>query len=509
MLPELFLERMKKLLSEDEYEEFVKSFGDDEARFHGLRINAIKACDNVEEKLKAIGIRIDEPLNKVPWEENGYYYENDAAPGKSPYHEAGLYYIQEPSAMSPVCFLDPKPGERILDLCAAPGGKSTQIAVRMKGEGILVTNEINRDRAKILSLNVERLGIRNALVLNEDSGSLSQIFEGYFDKILVDAPCSGEGMFRKNAEAAFSEWSLENVEACGERQKDILDNAARMLMPGGTLVYSTCTFAPRENEESIYRFLVTHPDFKVKEVSLYEGMDNARSEWISEECINECRALYDQYYGTEQNLDEIEASLKKQVQRAIRLWPHKLRGEGHFLCVLKRDGELLDRDKDNYVPGGRNVPAKKEIQKLFWEFADSSLSFASRKEMILNSGIRLDGTMFMFGDQLYICDPKMPGINGLKCMRPGLHLGTIKKDRFEPSHALALAIKAEDAKAFVSYKEDSQEIRQYLNGQTVRCNKDLQKGWTLIMVDEYSIGWVKQAGGMLKNHYPKGLRINY
>lgn len=499
MLPEKFLERMKTLLSESEYDSFVKSFGEDEERYHALRVNGLKVSDNTFNDLKDIGIDIDNPDNMVPWEENGYYYEKDCAPGKSPYHEAGLFYIQEPSAMAPVHYLDPKPGERILDLCAAPGGKSTQIAVSMKGEGILVTNEINRDRAKILSLNVERLGIRNALVLNETPESLAGTFEGYFDKILVDAPCSGEGMFRKNAEAAFSEWSPENVEACGVRQTEILENAAKMLMPGGRLVFSTCTFAPRENEESVYRFIASHPDFHVKEVALFDGMDNARPEWISDECIAECE---------KENDVDIDA-IKNQVRSAIRLWPHKLRGEGHFLCVLEREGQLLDREKDNFVPGGRNIPAKKEIQKLFFEFADEALSFSDRKEMVLNSGIRLDGTMFMFGEQLYICDPKMPGIMGLKCMRPGLHLGTIKKDRFEPSHALALSVRHEDAKMSVSYKENSPEIRQYLNGQTVRCDKNAPKGWTLIEVDGYSIGWAKQAGGMLKNHYPKGLRINY
>ncbi|WP_029232704.1 RsmF rRNA methyltransferase first C-terminal domain-containing protein [Butyrivibrio sp. VCB2006] len=487
MLPEQFCNRMRSLLGEDEYEKFIESFGEDTERYHGLRINTLKAGTDLRVAT----------TEQVPWEENGYYYDSQATPGKSPYHEAGLYYIQEPSAMAPVSYLDPQPGEVILDLCAAPGGKSTQIAVRMKGEGILVTNEINRDRAKILSLNVERLGIRNALVLNESPESLSGVFEGYFDKILVDAPCSGEGMFRKN-ENASSEWSPENVEICGERQTQILEHAAMMLLPGGRLVYSTCTFAARENEESIFRFLNSHPDFHVKEVKLYEGMENARPEWISYKCLSECGL-------TEDDKDK----LFEEVRKAIRLWPHKLKGEGHFLCVLERDGNLIDREKDNYVPGGRNLPAKKEMQKLFWEFADETLEFADREAKLLKSGSSLAGTMFMFGEQLYICDSRMPGINGLKCMRPGFHLGTIKKDRFEPSHALALAIRKEDALNAVSFTEDSADIRQYLNGQTIRCGKDAAKGWTLITVDGYSIGWAKQAGGMLKNHYPKGLRINY
>ncbi|ADL34370.1 RNA methylase NOL1/NOP2/sun family [Butyrivibrio proteoclasticus B316] len=505
MLPVAFCERMRSLLGDEEYDKFINSFGETTERYHALRINSVKASDDISDRLRNIGISISGDDNsgsnaaqiQVPWEKNGYYYEGDVAPGKSPYHEAGLYYIQEPSAMAPVHYLDPKPGEKILDLCAAPGGKSTQIAVRMGGSGILVTNEINRDRARILSLNIERLGITNALVLNETPENLANVFEGYFDKILVDAPCSGEGMFRKN-ENASSEWSPENVELCGIRQKEILDAASRMLLPGGRLVFSTCTFAPTENEESICRFLSGHPDYHVADIQMFDGMDHGRSEWISDKCIQACGLSQEQ-----------ESSIRAEVNKSVRLWPHKLRGEGHFLCVLERDGELIDRTKDNYVPGGRNLAAKKEIQKLFWDFAGESLSFADEKEKVLTSGLRLDGTLFMFGEQLYICDSKMPGIHGLKCMRPGLHLGTIKKDRFEPSHALALAIKKEDAKNTISFAEDSNEIRQYLNGQTVKCSKDAPKGWTVVCVDDYSIGWAKQAGGVLKNHYPKGLRINY
>jgi NOL1/NOP2/sun family putative RNA methylase len=482
MLPEKFCERMKNTLG-DEYESFLEGFGNDDERYHALRINRLKAKEGFENNIEGL-------LEAVPWEKNGFYYDKDAAPGKSPYHEAGLYYIQEPSAMAPVHFLDPKPGEKILDLCAAPGGKSTQIAVAMKGEGILVTNEINRDRAKILSLNIERLGIRNALVLNETPLHLSEIFEGYFDRILVDAPCSGEGMFRKNEEA-FSEWSPENVELCAQRQSQILDCASKMLKPGGVIAYSTCTFSVDENEETIYNFLLGHSDFHVLPVSLIDGMLGAVPEWIRDNGVSSENAM----------------ALKEEVRLAIRLWPHKLKGEGHFLCVLKRDGESGDSSK--YVPGGRTTPAPKEIQKLFWDFAKESLEFADFSDKKLLSGIRLDGTLFMFGDQLYISDPLMPSIKGLKVLRPGLHLGTVKKDRFEPSHALALAIAKEDAVSTVDYSSDSSEIRQFLNGQTLRINVELKKGWTLITCNGYSIGWAKAAGGMLKNHYPKGLRINY
>ncbi|MBP3825896.1 MAG: RsmB/NOP family class I SAM-dependent RNA methyltransferase [Butyrivibrio sp.] len=468
MLPELFKEKMKSLLSEKEYDEFISSFEEDEVRHHALRLNPLK----VKEKP-------DFCKEPVPWEENGFYYDADSAPGKHPYHEAGIYYIQEPSAMSPVHFLDPRPGERILDLCAAPGGKSTQIACRMDSDGILVTNEINRDRAKILSLNIERMGIKNALVLNEDSGHLSQIFEGYFDKILVDAPCSGEGMFRKNEEA-FSEWSPENVEMCAERQKEILDNAAKMLVPGGRLVYSTCTFSPEENEKNVSSFLDRNRDFHVMHVELTAGMENGRTEFAGPEC-------------------------NPEVAESVRLWPHRVRSEGHFLCVFKRDGETVS-GAASYIPGGRNIKAKSEMIKVFNTFA----------EECFDSNFKLPkGIIISFGDQLYLAPSDMPGINGLKVIRPGLHLGTVKKDRFEPSHALALAIKPENVKLSVDLPSDSADIRQFLNGQTLRLSessftgKDKVKGWCLVTTDGYSIGWGKLASGMLKNHYPKGLRINY
>lgn len=514
MLPELFVERMKNLLPENEFKAFMESFGDTDTRYHALRINTLKAAEK--------GLNIEGLGEQVPWEETGYYYDDSASPGKHPYHEAGLYYIQEPSAMAPVHFLDPKPGERILDLCAAPGGKSTQIAVKMKGKGILITNEINRDRAKILSLNVERLGITNCMVLNETPEHIAERFEGYFDKILVDAPCSGEGMFRKN-EIATSEWSPENVTNCALRQKEILDFASKCLAPGGTLVYSTCTFAPDENEESIYRFIASHRDFHVQKVPNIGGMEAARVEFISKECAEQVKKDFD-------------IRLREEVGNAVRLWPHKLRGEGHFMCVLKRDGELVSSGlpaesgsesgaasgkRDGYVPGGRNLPAKKDVLKVFMDFAEETLAFADPKSHITKSGIDLEQTIFLFGDQLYLAPTDMPSTGGLKVMRPGLHLGTIKKDRFEPSHALALAMKPEDAGNTVDFASDSAEIRQYLNGQTLRVSgaeadkngkkgKDYaSKGWTLITVDGYSIGWAKLAGGMLKNHYPKGLRINY
>ncbi len=494
MIPEQFKERMKIYLGDKEYLDFMNSF-DNEHRYHALRINTLKA--KAEEAVNGLTF-LDK---KVPWEDKGFYYD-EGEPGKLPFHEAGLYYIQEPSAMAPVHYLEVSPGDKVLDLCAAPGGKTTQIAAAMNEEGILVTNEINRDRAKILSLNVERLGIKNALVLNEDSGHLADVFEGYFNKILVDAPCSGEGMFRKNDNAG-DEWSPENVKNCAIRQREILDNASKMLLPGGRLVYSTCTFSADENEDTVVRFLFEHPDFHVKEVQLCGGMENARKSIISETLVKELSGIDAECF----NKCSEEASL------AVRLWPHKLEGEGHFLCVFERDGELVTGD--SYVPGGRNIPAKPEQIKPFETFLNETLIFdknafelkRGRMKCHLGDGRILNGILFMFGEQLYLAPEEMPGINGLKVMRPGLHLGTIKKDRFEPSHALALYLKKEDVKLACDFSADSLEIKNYLNGQTIRYESP--KGWVLITTDDYSIGWAKASGGMLKNHYPKGLRINY
>ena len=497
---------MEKLLG-DEYKDFVASFDGDKDRHMALRLNTSK-CDDAGRIFTAVaageGLVSDEAIapENVPWEPRGFYYSKELPFGKHPYHEAGLYYIQEPSAMAPVHFLDARPGDRILDLCAAPGGKSTQIADFMKGRGILVSNEINRERARILSLNIERMGIRNAVVLSEDSSRLSEAFEGYFDRILVDAPCSGEGMFRKN-ESAVSEWSLENVRNCAQRQRDILDNAARMLLPGGRLVYSTCTFSPEENEQTIAYFLKQHPDFHTQKLSLTGGMESGRCEWAGEESA--------------------DPRICEELKTAVRLWPHKVRGEGHFLCVLNRDGSTDREAQKNYVPGGRFVRARKEYIKPFMDFASQELKVTESTDIrgdiriTLEGGQVLEGGIMTFGDQLFLAPSDMPSCNGLKVLRCGLHLGTVKKERFEPSHALALVLSRESVKLFCDIKSDSQQIRQYLNGQTIRLTGDdpksvsLQssKGWCLVMSDGFSIGWAKLAGGMLKNHYPKGLRINY
>ena len=269
MLPKEFQNRMKQMLGE-EYEAFLEGY--DKPRFHALRRNPLKI--EKEDFLK----KIPYYLKPVPWTEHGYYYENEDQPGKHPFHEAGIYYIQEPSAMSVVEYLEVKPGEQVLDLCAAPGGKTTQIAGFMNGQGLLVCNEIHPQRAKILSENIERLGVKNALVMNETPQRLSAVFPRFFDKILVDAPCSGEGMFRKNEEALL-EWSPKNVQMCADRQDEILEEVAKMLRPGGRICYSTCTFAPAENEDCMARFLQKHPEFHLVDVEKKGNMSSGNPEY--------------------------------------------------------------------------------------------------------------------------------------------------------------------------------------------------------------------------------------
>lgn len=451
MLPLAFTERMEKMLGE-EYPAFIASY--DETKKQSLRMNPLKGDKEKFEEVNPFS------LTKVTWEENGYYYEDGDRPGKHPYHEAGVYYIQEASAMVPVTFLQAKPGERILDLCAAPGGKSTQIGASMKGQGLLVCNEIHPARAKILSENVERMGIRNALVVNHTPDELASHFQGFFDKILVDAPCSGEGMFRKNDDATL-EWSPENVQMCAERQDEVLFYAAQMLAPGGRLVYSTCTFAPEENEGSISRFLKEHPEFSIVPAEKLPGMTGGNPDWVEEPV--------------------------KDIDKTIRLWPHKIKGEGHYVAVLQKEG-ILPEHTPGY--GGEKGISEKECKE-----------YLAFKEEYIKADLK--GTLLKFGDQLYLAPEGTPSLKGLKVLRPGLHLGTMKKNRFEPSHSLALALLPDEVLQSEELSANEQVIKGYLDGQTFETEK---KGWCLITVDGYSTGWGKGAGGIMKNHYPKGLR---
>ena len=429
MLPEAFLTRIQAQLG-NEYDAFLQAL--ERPRAVALRLNLLKGS-----QVPALPF-MGQP---VAWEAAGYYYDPQARPGLHPYHEAGVYYLQEASAMSAVALLEPQPGERVCDLCAAPGGKSTQIAGRMDGKGFLLCNEWSPKRAKILSQNIERMGVANALVTNETAEHLAQKLPGYFDRVLIDAPCSGEGMFRKE-EAAVTDWSEETVEMCARRQADILDAGAALVRPGGRLVYSTCTFAPAENEEAVAAFLARNPDFEPEDV---------QAPWFTQVGIGQ-----------------------------FRLWPHKLLGEGHFAAVLRKKGDAPTE--------GDGCPGEK-APKLWTEFA---------KELDIALPA---GKCILFGTNLFWAPEDLPDLRGLKVLRPGLHLGELKKDRFEPAHALALWL--QDCRNLVSYEGDSPQIKAYLHGDVLPCDC---RGWCLVQVDGYSIGWGKGDGKQLKNHYPKGLR---
>lgn len=457
-LPIEFEKKMKAFLG-DEWDDFLYSY--DNNRFQALRFNTLKvqSPEEIMRILKVLGIPSDK---KVSWANEAYYFDENVRPGKHPYHEMGLYYIQEPSAMSAAALLAPKPGMRVLDLCAAPGGKSTQLATYLGDSGLLVSNEINTQRSRILSQNIERMGIKNAIVTNEDSFVLASHFPGFFNAIQVDAPCSGEGMFRKLPEA-IEQWSLENVAICAARQKEILDNAAVMLKPGGTIVYSTCTFSKEENEDVIEYFLEKHPDF---------------------------------------TLEEME-----------RFWPHKVDGEGHFVAKLVRRGSVdtgfkSDRQtkkiKNNKNRKNETKPAlTKENMNLLSEFLDETIS-DDMAALIKNS------RLVMFGEQLYRLPDMEVDIKGLKVQRAGLHIGEFKKQRFEPSHSLALALKLSEAKNVVKLTCDNPQTIGFFNGQSVMLSDEqaaeCKKGWALVCVDGYPAGWGKVNGTQVKNHYPKGLR---
>lgn len=473
MLPEPFLDRMQKMLG-GEYQAFLESFSKE--KYAALRLNSLKKGVGGEsaDRLLVPEAHGSTPsflhLTPVSWAKNGYYYEKEDRPGKHPYHEAGVYYIQEPSAMAPVTLLDVWPGEQVLDLCAAPGGKSTQIAAAMEGKGLLVSNEIHPARAKILSENIERMGIRNACVTNETPRHLAEVFPEYFDRILVDAPCSGEGMFRKN-EAACEEWSPENVDLCADRQEEILDCAADMLRPGGRLVYSTCTFAPAENEGSVSRFLRRHPDFSLMEIPQKEQL-------FGSDVRSVCTGTEDAALG---------------IEKTLRLWPHRIHGEGHFAAVLVREGSL---------PAAYRAVAPTGMQKGITEKESEEYRTFEKEFMQMKS----EGTFLKFGDNLYLLPEQMPNLKGLKVLRPGLHLGTLKKNRFEPSHALALTLSMKDAVHVWNLSSYDSDVSLYLSGRTFPA--DGEKGWYLICVDGFSLGWGKLVGGVMKNHYPKGLRKN-
>ena len=449
--PEAYLNKMKELLK-GQYSDFLDSYGDNANQ--GLVVNSLKT--DVKDFVAAAPFE----LTPVPWADDGFYYGYADRPGKHPYYDAGLYYIQEPSAMAPARLLDVKPGHKVLDLCAAPGGKAFQLAAALKNKGFLIANEIDAARVRVLGENLERMGVRNAAITRETPVRLAEVFDSYFDRILVDAPCSGEGMFRKNPEVR-SMWSATLPDRCSRRQRDILKFAAQMLAPGGRMVYSTCTFSPEENEEVVDWFLKQYPDFYLVEIQGVDWFDSGLPEWI------------------ERNTE---------LTKIFRIWPHRTKGEGHFIAVFERK------------PTG-----KAKSLPLFYKRWGLRKEYPGYKSfMEENICKEVEGPLYLHKDQLYLVPESLPDLGELRVLRPGFSLGVLRKGRFIPSHALALALKKQQVFQSIDLPGSSIEIRQYINGQTL--NGFDGKGWVLVTVDGYSAGWGKLSEGLLKNHYPKGLR---
>ncbi len=510
-IPEAFLTRMEASLGED-FPAFFASFA--RALAPSLRINPLKGTPaEARELLPYLG-------DSVPWQTAGFYYPEasdfhaaDAPrPGKHPLHEAGLYYIQEASAMLPASLCPPSPGERVLDLCAAPGGKATQLAASLMGEGLLVANEIHPTRAGILSQNLERMGVRNAVVTNASPDELALRFNGFFHKIVVDAPCSGEGMFRREADAVRM-WSPANVAMCAERQAGILDAAAEMLAPGGIMVYSTCTFAPAEDEGAVMDFLSRHPNFEVISsdaplvVAAREAgmLDGGHPEWA-------------------EGFEHSPEAIREAVTATYRVLPHHAPGEGHFAAILRRsdDGaacnfaadsaEHASEKKSKIVQKAKGKSMGTDLDRvalgLFADFLRDAMGGVPAwvEEMV----------PCLFGERLYL----VPGalgktavdiretLHGLHILRAGLCAGTVVgldrgRGRFEPDHALAMAWSASDGGATFPVETET-EAWTYLRGETLPAPS--VRGWHIVTFRGLPLGWGKASDGVMKNHYPKGLR---
>ena len=456
-LPREFEVEMEALLGAEEYKEYLKCF--DEPRHYGLRVNTAKI--SVEDFLKIAPW----PLEQVPWIRNGFYYDGDVVqPAKHPYYFAGLYYLQEPSAMTPADRLPVEPGDRVLDVCAAPGGKATELGAKLNGTGVLAANDLSSSRAKGLLKNLELFGIGNVLVLSEEPGKLVPYFREYFDKILIDAPCSGEGMFRKDRKMVRA-WEEHGPEYFSKIQRSIVTQAAQMLRPGGMMLYSTCTFSPKENEQTIEYLLQEYPEFEICEMEGYEGF----SEGIPAAAEEQDEAL----------------------RRTVRIFPHRMKGEGHFLALLRKGGE-------NGVTRGTSSGARgKKLPPELEEF----LGDVDRRMDPAQIDVR--------GGKVYYMPEDLPDLKGIRFLRTGLLLGELKKNRFEPSQAFAMNLKKEEYRRTLDLQAQDPRVIRYLKGETLDVD-DLtspkEKGWYLVCVDGYPLGFGKLVNQTLKNKYLPGWR---
>lgn len=452
----------------DEFDSFLASYEQPPAT--ALRANTLKiAPESLAERLSI------DPL-PVPWSTGTFLLPatDQARPGKHPYHAAGLYYLQDPSALMPVEILDPRPGETVLDLSAAPGGKSTQIAARLAGQGLLIANEVVSKRGWELAGNLERWGATNVAITTETPSRLADRFPGFFDAVLVDAPCSGEGMFRKSL-AARQAWTPALVEGCALRQQGILEHAAVLVRPGGRLVYSTCTFAPEEDEGAIARFLIDHPEFTLVEPPARPGFCPGRPDWLPASL-----------------LEKLPAGRGSELTRCVRLWPHRGPGEGHFAALMVRSG-LSTAHRPDTIRAYQPPRLPKAAQAAFDAFVSKTLTVTPTV-----------AAPAVIGSYLYALSPELPDLRGLRFLHPGWWLGEVKKDRFEPSHAFALGLTPSKVRQVADYPAGSSDLLAYLRGETlVSTGED---GWTMVTVDGFPLGWGKRVAGRLKSHYPKGLR---
>ena len=465
-LPENFLKEMKEILG-DEYWDFLNSYRDEKTS--AIRVNTLKMP---VERFKDLDFfNIDFDRDRITWANEAYYISADQYPGRNPLHDAGAYYIQEPSAMSVVGQTQINEGDRILDLCAAPGGKSTYILSKLNHTGLLVSNEINQGRVKALGENLERFGAINSVITNSDSSQLLTFFKGFFDKIFIDAPCSGQGMFRKD-DFAIADWSQAKVDECASIQTQIIRDSYDMLRDGGMLIYSTCTFTRKENEDIVEAFLADYSD----------------------------ASLVDMH----------------------RFWPHKDRGEGHFCArIVKTNLGVVDSEyrgldlsigEDGTKKDEAQIKVKKSKKKkqskgrpdkktsanihLFDDFSSNYLTAGGLTQL-------LGGGLIARDDRLYY-QPLDMDLKGLKVLRSGLFIGEFKKNRFEPAHSLAMAMRPSDAKYSIDFAYDSDEVSAYLRGESITTSQS--RGWVLVTVEGVSLGWGKESNGVLKNKYPKGLR---
>lgn len=462
-LPKDYQSKMQEMLGE-EYLQYLDSFNHSYGQT--LRVNQLKMepADFIRRFLLS---------GQVSWCNTGFYYEGEQKLSAHPYYYAGVYYLQEPSAMAPAAFLPVEPGDRVLDLCAAPGGKSTALAAKLQGEGILISNDISVSRCKPLLKNMEMAGVSNAVITCESPEKLADRFFGYFDKVLVDAPCSGEGMFRREPSMVKS-WSLEEVDRYAELQREILCHAAQMVKPGGYLLYSTCTFAREEDEQTVEYFLEQNADFSLQELPICDGIEEGRPEWT--------------------------VSGREDVKNCRRFLPYKVRGEGHFAALFKKreEAECLDEafekaDRKQIVK--EQAISKEKIPDAMEEFMRDIPEWKQWKKRL-----------FFIKERAFLLPEHCPDLRGLRIVRSGLYLGDCLKKRFEPSQALAMALHPFGYKRSISFPAEDIRVEKYLRGETVDMDDSELSGWTLFCVDEFPLGWGKCNRGRLKNKYNPGWR---